>query len=59
MYYNRYISFNTLHASGAKFLASEEDGVVMILCVPHVLFLLKESPATHVLQTLRWVPQFN
>lgn len=51
--------FVTLHARGAKFLSCEEDGVVMILSVPCVLLLLQEGPATHILQTLRWVPQLN
>lgn len=49
----------TLHARGAKFLSCEEDGVVVILSISSVLLLLQEGPATHVLQTLRWVPQFN
>lgn len=52
-------SFVTLHARGAKLLSCEEDGVVVILSVPRVLLLLQEGPATHVLQTLRWIPQFN
>lgn len=51
--------YNTLHARGAKLLACEEDGVIMVLSVPRVLLLLQEGPATHILQTVRWVPQFN
>lgn len=45
----------TLHACGTKFLSREEDGMVMILSIPCVLFLLQEGPATHILQALRWV----
>lgn len=53
------VHFITLHACGAKFLSCEEDGVVVILGVPCVLLLLQVGPATHILQTLRWVSQFN
>lgn len=49
----------TLHPSGTELLPGEENGVVVILCVPCVLFLLQEGPATHVLQTLGRVPQFD
>lgn len=52
-------SLITLHARGAKLLSREENGMVVILGVPCVLFLLQEGPATHILQTLRRVPQFN
>lgn len=51
--------FVTLHSCGAKFLSCEEDGVVVILGIPCILLLLQEGPATHILQTLRWVPHFN
>lgn len=54
-----FMSLVTLHARGAEFLSREEDGVVVVLGVPCVLLLLEKSPATHILQTLRWVSQFN
>lgn len=47
--------FPTLHASRAKALAREEDGMVMVLRVFWILFLLHEGPAAHVLQTPRGV----
>lgn len=53
------MSFNTLHASGTKFLPCEENGMIVIFCVPGVLLLLQIGPAAHVLQTLRWVSKFN
>lgn len=52
-------TFPTLHASRAKALSCEKDGMVMVFGVFWILFLLYEGPATHILQAPRWVPAFN
>lgn len=49
----------TLHPSGSKLLTSEKDGVIMVFFIVSVLPLLFESPATHILQTLRRIAQLN
>lgn len=49
----------TLHPCGAEALASEEDGVVVVLGVIQVALLLHEGPAADVLQTPGRVPPFD
>lgn len=49
----------TLHPCGSKLLTSEKDGVIMVIFIVSVLPLLFESPATHILQTLRRITQLN
>ncbi len=49
----------TLHPCGSKLLTSEKDGVIMVFFIVSVLPLLFESPATHILQTLRRIAQLN
>ena len=49
----------TLHAGGAEPLPGEKDGMVVVLRVVRVSFLLHESPATHVLQTPRWIASLD
>lgn len=45
----------TLHSGGAEALASEENGVVVVLGVIRVALLLDKSPAAHVLKAPRRV----
>jgi len=49
----------TLHPRRSKLLASEKNGVIVVIFIICVLPLLFESPSTHILQTLRRAAQLN